>query len=152
MTSQRDKRQLDTSSSTAASPTHRPQFDHLSRNYLPLQMADPLRCVHLQSVLEQDIFNTWTGSPEHNSSRRNHSSKVDDADKDINKQGGRSCTSTYRHLSGPSAVVLADSVFRTSCQEVAVLTTVHQGVAKTRQIHAHHVHMEGALRLLAGVC
>lgn len=57
-------------------------------------------------------------------------------------------TSTYRHLSCPSAVTLADSVFRTPRQEEAMLTAVHQGVAKTRQIHPHHVHMERALWLL----
>lgn len=60
-------------------------------------------------------------------------------------------TSTYWHLSRPSAVTLADSVLGTPCQEVTVLTAVHQSVAKTGQIHPHHVHMERALRLLAGV-
>ncbi len=63
----------------------------------------------------------------------------------------RFCTSTYRHLSCPSAVALADSVFRTPCQEVAMLTAVHQSVAKTRQVHPHHVHMEWALWLLTGM-
>lgn len=60
-------------------------------------------------------------------------------------------TPTYRHLSSPSAVTLADPVFRTPRQEVAMLTAVHQGVAKPRKIHPYHVHMEWALRLLAGV-
>lgn len=32
-----------------------------------------------------------------------------------------------------------------------MLTTVNQRVAKARQVHAHHVHMQRALRLLAGV-
>lgn len=60
-------------------------------------------------------------------------------------------TSTYRHLAGPGAVALAHSVLRSSRQEVAVLTAVHQRVAEARQVHPHHVHMQRALRLLAGV-
>ncbi|TNN72295.1 hypothetical protein EYF80_017447 [Liparis tanakae] len=56
-----------------------------------------------------------------------------------------------KHLSCPSAVILADSVFRATRQEEAMLTAVHQRVAKTRQIHPHHVHMERALWLLTGM-
>lgn len=70
---------------------------------------------------------------------------------DIQKQGRRSITSTYRHLPSPSAIILADSMLRAPCQEVAMLTAVHQGVAKTGQIHPHHVHMEWALWLLTGM-
>lgn len=60
-------------------------------------------------------------------------------------------TPTYRHLPRPGAVALADSVLGPSRQEVAVLTAVHQGVAEARQVHPHHVHMQRALRLFAGV-
>lgn len=60
-------------------------------------------------------------------------------------------TSAYRHFSRPSAVALTDSVFRAPSQEVTMLTAVHQGIAKTGQIHPHYVHMEWALRLLTGV-
>lgn len=60
-------------------------------------------------------------------------------------------TPTYRHLARPCAVALADSVLGSSRQEVAVLTAVHQGVAKAWQVHPHHVHMQRALWLFAGV-
>lgn len=60
-------------------------------------------------------------------------------------------TSTYRHLSGPSAVVLADSVFGAPGEEVAGLTAVNQSVAEPGQIHPHHVHVERTLRLLTGM-
>lgn len=60
-------------------------------------------------------------------------------------------TPTYWHLSCPSAITLTDSVLGTPCQEVTMLTAVHQSVAKTGQIHPQHVHMEHALRLLAGM-
>lgn len=60
-------------------------------------------------------------------------------------------TSAYWHLSCPGAITLADSVFRTPRQEVTMLTAVHQGVAKTGQIHPHYVHMERALWLLTGM-
>lgn len=60
-------------------------------------------------------------------------------------------TSTHRHFSSPSAIILADPVFRASCQEVAMLTAVNQGVAKPRQIHPHHIHMEWALWLLTSM-
>lgn len=60
-------------------------------------------------------------------------------------------TSTYRHLSGPGAVILAHPVFGTPGKEVAGLAAVHQRVAKARQVHAHHVHVECAFGLLACV-
>lgn len=64
---------------------------------------------------------------------------------------GLGFTSAYWHLSCPRAIILADSVLRTPRQEVTMLTAVHQGVAKTRQIHPHYVHMERALWLLTGM-
>lgn len=60
-------------------------------------------------------------------------------------------TPTYRHLPRPGAVTLADPVLGSSRQEVAVLTAVHQCVAKARQVHPYHVHVQRALRLFAGV-
>lgn len=60
-------------------------------------------------------------------------------------------TSTYWHLSGPRAITFAHSVLRTSSQEVARLTAVHQGVAKAGQIHSHYVDVKRTLRLLTGM-
>lgn len=85
---------------------------------------------------------------------QHHQSNVLDTYKDITFkyiQGIFFFTSAYWHLSCPSAIILADSVFGTPRQEVTMLTAVHQGVAKTRQIHPHYVHMERALWLLTGM-
>lgn len=69
----------------------------------------------------------------------------------LQNQRSESHTSTYWHLSSPSAITLADSVFWAPCQEVSMLTAVHKRVAEPRQIHSHHVHMERALWLLTSV-